>query len=183
MIALAPFILAALMAFLVSAGIAQEASLAENLYKGTEQSIRADYAKSSDLIEIERKRKISAGEPPVPASHAPIADRGIKQLLYSKAVTAAVCGEQSFQQSKDADAASRFLKTCMDEKSNDMLKALKMGDYATIIDRRKSARCEMKARDYANEIRLPPFDFLRTADGPPLFDYKALTDCLLSDRD
>ena len=94
-----------------------------------------------------------------------------------------MCAEQAGLPIEDENAFKRDWNNCVREKASEVLKFTKLAEYVGSLPPSKSAHCEMKSRDYKNEMRFPPFDFLRS-DGEPeltLFDHKALNDCLLSD--
>jgi hypothetical protein len=106
---------------------------------------------------------------------------GVKMILYNKAVIGAVCGEESIRASKNADEAIASAKSCVDARLAEMVKFTKLTDHYDSVSARKFETCEMKSRDYKNEIRFVPYEFLRNSDGPRLFDFKALNECVLSD--
>src|ERR1700737_953701 len=96
----------------ISCAIAQQVSPIDKYYRNSETDIRADYANFFELAEVERKRKLSAGEPALSAKDQRAAESAIRQILYNKAVTRAICAEQGMQQSKDYDAVKRLVEIC-----------------------------------------------------------------------
>lgn len=176
----------ALAVFWSSAALPQGSTFsAEKFYRDLEPETRAHYKDAWDAAAVESKRRAAAGLPHITDSDKGIAEKGIKSLIYNTAVRKTLCFEQALERRKDYETALQIAKSCLEQTSNEIIKFSKISDYANTIPRAKSARCEMKSRDYKNEIRFPPFDFLRDARelAPHLFDYKMFNDCLLSDRD
>lgn len=62
----------------------------------------------------------------------------------------------------------------------EMAKFIKITEYHSAIGAKKSALCEMKSRDYRNEVRFQPYGFLSTGKQAHLFDFRAFNDCILS---
>jgi len=54
-----------------------------------------------EAAEVERKRKIAAGLPPVSASDVRLGQKGIRSVLYHVAVRKTTCFEQAVKQEKD----------------------------------------------------------------------------------
>jgi len=178
--------LAALTVFWNSAAFSQGSAFsADRFYRDLEPETRAGYAQFWEGAEVERKRKIAAGLPPATDRDLRDAELGIKALLYNTAVRKTLCFEQALSRGKDYETGLRITKDCLEQHAEEFIKFSKLADYASVISRAKSTRCEMKSRDYKNETRFPPFDFLRTPNErePQLFDHKMFNDCLLSDRD
>jgi hypothetical protein len=165
------------------AALSQDASMTETFYQSLEPEYRAHYARFWEEAEVEKARKAKAGEPASTTSEWKLGITGAKTLLYNMAVTRALCAEQAGLPIKDEDAFKRDMHNCLLDRISELRKFQKMAEYNGSISPSKSVRCEMKSRDYKNELRFPPFDFLRT-DGEPelqLMDHKALNDCLVSD--
>jgi hypothetical protein len=164
------------------AALSQEASMTEKFYQSLEPEFRGHYAKFWEGAEVEKARKAKAGEPAATASEWKLGITGAKTLLYNTAVTRALCAEQAGLPIKDEGAFERDMHHCLLDRMSEFRKFQKLIEYKGSISPSKSVRCEMKSRDYKNEMRFPPFDFLRT-DGEPelqLMDHKALNGCLLS---
>lgn len=172
------------LALLCSApAVAQVSFSAETFYRELEPEIKEGLSKAAEMAEAERKRKIAAGLPPISAGNKRLGEKGIRSVLYYVAVRKTTCFEQALKQERDYQTTVRLTKDCLEDVNNELLKFNKMSDYASAISPLKSARCEMKSRDYKNEIRFPPFDFLLTPGepAPRLMDYKMLSECLLAD--
>jgi hypothetical protein len=134
-------------------------AIADALYKDGEQDIRKDWDKSFEYVELERQRKAKAGEPPVSAKTQQEGSDGMKIMLYNKAVITAMCAEESAQASKNADEAISLAKACFHGRVAEMIKSTKLMEYSSTIGAGKVAACEMKARDYKNEVRFVPYGF------------------------
>jgi hypothetical protein len=147
--------------------------IADALYSRAEDTIRKDW-EYFEYAKLERERKAKAGEPFVSDKMLREGTDGVKMILYNKAVIGAVCGEESIHASKNADEAIASAKSCVDAKLSEMAKFTKLTDYYDSVSARKFETCEMKSRDYKNEMRFVPYEFLRNSDGPKLFDFKAL---------
>jgi hypothetical protein len=168
--------------FFSSVGFANDQKpLADTLYKKAEKSIRKDWDKSFEYAKIEGERKAKVGEPPLSAKKQQEGTDGMKMILFNKAVISAVCGEETAHASKNVDGAMAAASACRDARLAEMVKSVKLMDYSGAIGARKLANCEMKSRDYKNEIRFLPYDFLRNSDGPKLFNFKTFNECVLSD--
>lgn len=154
---------------------------ADSLYKNHENRIREDLGRSFELAKLERERKIKAGEPPISPQIERDGSDGIRLVLYNKAVIYATCADEAANASKMEGEVLTAATACMNSKSTEMLKFTKLMEYSDSIGARKLTACEMKARDYKNELRFPPYEFLRTSSGPKLFDFKMLNDCILAD--
>lgn len=177
--------LSALFVAWCTAGLSQEIKDIQSFYRSLEPEIRADYQRFWDGVALEDKRKIARGKAPSSSSDRADAEKGIKGLLYNIAVAKAICVEQAFSRATSVDQRMEVMNKCLKEKTDEYLKFSKASEYASVVPRLKSARCEMRSRDYDGELRFPPFEFLRGPDKrePHLFDHKALLECLLSDRD
>ncbi|MGJ5200522.1 hypothetical protein [Bradyrhizobium sp. HKCCYLRH1030] len=179
------FGLSALFVVWCSAGLSQEIKDIQTFYRSLESETHADYQRFWDGVALEDKRKIARGKAPSSSSERAEAEKGIKSLLYSVAVAKANCVEQAVNRAVGVDQRMQVMNNCLKEKTDQFLKFSKASEYAPVVPRLKSARCEMRSRDYDSELRFPPFEFLRGPDNqePHLFDYKALLECLISDRD
>ena len=167
------------------AALSQEASLTIKFYQSLEPEFRADYAEALEGAEVEQARKAKAGEPATTARERKLGIRGVKSIIYNTAVIKALCAEQAGLPIKDENAFKRDWKACVEDRASEILKFTKVAEYVDSLPRSKSARCEMKSRDYKSEMRFPPYDFLRSDSEPELslFDHEALNSCLLSDHD
>ncbi len=167
------------------AALSQEASLTTKFYQSLEPEFRAQYEKFLAGVEVEKARKAKAGEPAATLLEQKLGTRGAKTLIYNTAVIKALCAEQVGLPVKDESAFERDYKSCITDRMIEVLKFMKLAGYVDSLPPLKSTRCEMKSRDYKNEIRFTPYDFLLSDGGLdlPMMDYKALNACLLSDHD
>ena len=156
---------------------------AEQFYRDLEPEVRANLKDGWEKAEVETKRRAAAGLPHMTDGTKGIVDDTLKLLVYNAAVRKTLCFEQAMKLGENKETTAQIVKSCLDRTSNDFAKYNKIIDYINSMPPAKSARCEMKARDYENEIRFPAFDFLRDAkeNAPRLFDFKAFSDCLLAD--
>lgn len=161
----------------------EKKSLAEQVYKDKEAAIRADWRKAPEFARLERERRAKAGERLPSTSEQEEGMKGLKTVLYNKAVIMAICAEDAVMKSKGNEAAfAAENAACFKEKIGELDKFTKLGAYSAAIGDRKLASCEMTSRDYANELRFPPYDFLSDGKGMMLFNFKAFNDCLLSTK-
>jgi len=68
---------------------------------------------------------------------------------------------------------------CIEAKLAELGKFAKLTEYLDAIGDAKATACEMKTRDYKNEMRFLPYEFLRGKE-IKLFDFRAFNDCILS---
>jgi len=156
----------------------------KKFYDSIQSNIREEYDVAQRLVETERLRKAQAGEPPLTSDQVKLGFEGVRSILYHKAVSMALCYEQSGTVNKDLHERENKFKECISVKlaqlAEQSLKLSKLGEYLTSIGKQKYQRCEMKARDFENESRLPPYDFLQNSDGPKLLDFGLMNECLLA---
>lgn len=120
---------------------------------------------------LEKRRKEKAGDVPLTAEQERTGLEGFKFLLYNRAATEGICTERVLT----ADNSPAKLEECIEKRNAAMEKFIKLTDYQV-----SSRRCELKGRDFDSERRFPPFEFLRTGLGPPIFDFEIVNDCLMS---
>lgn len=130
----------------------------------------------SEQSKVEAARKRAAGLPPVSADTKKTAEEGIRVLVYNAMVSKVLCAEEVKAAGQDFEA----LKKCVAQRTEAMLKYFKMSDYADAMDGRKILKCEMKSRDYKSELRFKPYDFLQNPTSMPLFDFAAMSECVMS---
>ncbi len=131
--------------------------------------------------EIEKKRKENEGEPPATAKQASDALEAVKFLIYNRAATNGICAANALEVSSKL-AAKDSMHECIEARNAAMEKFIKLGDYRTLPSDRSRNNCELLGRDFDNERRFPPFEFLKVGLGPPLFNFEVVNDCLMSDR-
>jgi hypothetical protein len=152
----------------------------KKFYELLQSEIRTDYDLAQKGAETERLRKVKAGELPLASDKIKEGFKAIQFILYNKAVSKALCYEQTVPASKKPDEWEQQYKECASAKMAQLIKYTKlMTDYAPLIGNLKYLRCELKTRDFANESRFPPYDFLRNSDGPKLLDLELTNGCLL----
>ena len=132
--------------------------------------------------EVERLRKAKAGEPAATSDQQREALKGIKFMIYNRAATNGICAAQAFKISGSPDAAWGAFKQCVEKRNAEMLKFVKLGDYASLPANRSDINCELRGRDFGNERRFPPFDFVQDGLGPALLDFEVVNSCLLTGR-
>jgi hypothetical protein len=167
---------------------AESASLGHELtpplkkfYGLLQSEIRDDYDHAQRAIETERLRKVKAGELPVASDRIKEGSEGIKIILYNKAVSKTLCYEQTVPSSKKPDEWEQKFKECASAKTAQLGKFIKLmtdHDYVRLLGL-KYVKCELKTRDFENESRFPPYDFLQFTDGPKLLDLGLMNECLL----
>jgi len=155
---------------------------AERLYRRSESNFRADFDKSLEYIKLERERKAKAGEPQLSKEETETGLAGVQSLLYNKAISFVLCGEQAVSDGY-TDRSNDKLDACFAARQRETAKFMKLStEYASVLSDDKLLKCEMKSRDYESEIRFPPYEFLRNTRGPYVFDFKAMNECILSDK-
>jgi hypothetical protein len=160
--------------------------IAQKYYKDLEAEARKDWEQGLEFIQKERDRRAKAGEQPLSADVQRDGIEGIKSMLYNRSVIHAVCAEEAARNARGSiEEAKAYLGRCVDERLSEFRKFTKISEYEATIGMRKSALCEMKSRDYKNELRFAPYDFLRvdSGKGPYLLDFKTFNDCILSGPD
>jgi hypothetical protein len=162
-----------------SSSAEEKKSFAEFIYKTSEALIRDEWLKALDFARLERARKENSGERPLSAQQEKEGMNGVQNLLYNKAVILATCAGVTAKSGID-EAVFRTASTeCIDAKLMEMGKFVKLSEYADAVSKAKMNSCEMRSRDYENELRFIPYDFLHGKD-MRLFDFKAFNSCLLS---
>ncbi len=155
-------------------------TLGQIIYEKSEDAIRADWQQHFEIAKVERERKARAGERLLSAREEKDGETGIKILLYNRAVIFATCGEEAgMNKAKEADFVNRS-DACANVKLLELVKFTKLSEYAATIGAERYTACEMKSRDFNNESRFPPYDFLRGGSEMKLLNFKAFNDCLLS---
>jgi hypothetical protein len=148
-------------------------------YRYIEPGINEQYEKTvAELMEVARKR----GTLPDSKEQMDKFTEAIQDIFYNKASINAYCGRalksERAKSKSEADIEAQF-KKCLEEEMADAMEFLKLGfEYFDIVAK-GSARCEMNARLFRREARLPPYDFLKSGN-PHLLDYRALNECLKS---
>ena len=158
-------------------------AFAERTYKDMEGQIRKELDTALGFARTERERKIKSGEPLLSAREERDAMEGIKDTFYNRAVIHALCAEDSFRNATTYEQASALLSKCVEAKLFEMAKFMKMSEYYSSVGKKKAAFCEMRSRDYKNEFRFQPYEFLRSRAANHLFDFKAFNECILSGVD
>lgn len=168
--------------FPVGTCIAEQHQGMEEFYQSLRDNTYADYQKALQMSEAERQRKAKEKLPPVsPEVHAQ-ALSAMKFLLYNKAMFSVICAEAAVNKaSASVDEDIKTVHECVSTKTGDMMKYLKLGDYADTLGTKKFVGCEIKARDFRRESRFPPFDFLRDPKGPRILDFAAANKCITSE--
>jgi hypothetical protein len=153
--------------------------LGEIIYERSEVGIRAEWLQTFEHAKLERERKAQAGERSLSAREEKDGTAGIQLLLYNRAVIFATCGEDAAKNRTSEADFSAESDACVKSKLSELVKYIKLSEYAGTIGVKKYTACEMTSRDYSSEARFAPYDFLRGSD-IKLFDFKSLNDCLLS---
>jgi hypothetical protein len=148
-------------------------------YKGREAVFRTQYNEAMKAVEAEAVRKAKAGEPAATSKESTQGLSAIRFLFYNQAAFQVLCAEQ-LETSKSFDDASKAVHACIDAKADQLTKYLKLEEYMGTLGDDKFIKCQIKARDYKNETRFPPYDFLRDPTGPKLLDFAALNECIMS---
>lgn len=175
--AAAMLIVLAAACFPIATGLAQQVQSIEQLYQSLRDDAFADYQKSLGLAEEERQRKIREQLPPsTPKQHAQGAYL-VKFILYNKVIFYVICAE-GIDRNLPAEKGAVMVKQCVAEKTEEMMKYLKLGDYAGTIGVKRFVGCEIRSRDFRREQRFPLFDFLRDAKGPEIIDFAVANECI-----
>lgn len=100
--------------------------------------------------------------------------------IYNRTVFRVLCAERSTRATQMGDIAE--IDRCFTGKMDELGKFLAFEKDADATGLEKVAPCKIKARNHSDELRFPPYDFLRDATGPMLFDFDALNRCILGGR-
>ena len=102
----------------------------------------------------------------------------VRFLVYNQATFQVLCAEQSL--GKPVDEALKTTHSCVDEKQDQLDKYLKLEDYIRTLGEQTFLKCQIRSRDFKNEIRFPPYEFLRDSRGPRLLNFSSMNECLVS---
>ena len=153
----------------------------KEFYEVLQSEIRNDYDRFQKGAEAERLRKAKTGGLPLASYKIKEGFKGMQFILYNKAVSRALCYEQTAPGSKKPDEWKQKYEECAAAKMAQLVKYTKLvTDYVPLMGNGKDLKCEIKARDFENESRFPPYDFLRNSDGPKLLDLGLMNECLLA---
>jgi hypothetical protein len=163
---------------LPSLGRAQNALDGVGFYKSLEGDIRKFFDKAVADFNIAKNKRIKAGKIVVTPAMEREALAGIRMMAYNKGASYGICADK-FASEHDIDKASASIDKCVEERNFAMLKASKLTDYINTVGADKMAKCELKARDFENETRFPPFEFLIDEHSPQLIDFGKLNECVM----
>jgi len=145
-------------------------------YKSLEETARVAFDQAVATFNAAKEERIRAGKITAAEASNPDGLSGVKLLIYNEFAIYAICADSINR--GESEKASAELERCSRDKKVEMVKWTKLVEYANTIGATKIKKCEMKSRDFKNEIFLPPFDFLKDDSGPPLFDFGKLNECL-----
>jgi hypothetical protein len=152
---------------------------AAEFYKSLEADARAAYKKALADFNSAKDKRVLAGEVIVTAAKERDAISGLRMMQYNKFASIGICADMAAVE-RDAKKVGASVEKCSVERNLELVKWTKLSDYVGTIGADKMTKCEIKARDFANEVRFPPFDFLVDRSGPPLLDFKKLNECILN---
>jgi hypothetical protein len=169
------FLTAGILLFAVHPSLAAEKDAAQIIYDSLEETAKREFEKLNDALSSDQRSAKGAGKSVQP-SLVDDADRISRMFLYNKAVINARC--QAGEMSKkvfDTSAATE----CAVAKQAEIGRYMKLMEYVPALNSQKVLQCEMKSREFYNEDRFPPYEFLKRHGGPRLYDFKLLNDCII----
>jgi hypothetical protein len=152
----------------------------DDFYQSIESNIREQYEEFLKSSESERQRKKKAGEPPLTADQSKEGMSAGRFIIYNRTILTVLCAEQTARTAQSANFDE--VEKCFIDKRDQMNKYLKLEEYAGTLGAEKFTRCQIKTRNFTDEIRFPPYGFLRdpTGYGPKLYHFDELNECILS---
>jgi len=151
-------------------------------YESNRDQLRSMMMNAERVLDEEVKKKVAKGviAQPTPEKRSQALEFA-KTFNYNKAINQMRCAyEMRKYRPLEGTELEKEFQSCTNRLQGEMIKYSKLSDYASSFDPKKMMACEIKARDFEMERRFPPFEFLKTRDGPPAFNFKVLNDCLIS---
>jgi hypothetical protein len=152
----------------------------DDFYQSIESNIGEQYDEFLRSSESERQRKERAGERPLSADQFKAGMSAARFVIYNRTILTVLCAEQTARTAQSANFDE--VDKCFIGKRDQMNKYLKLEEYIGTLGAEKFTRCQIKTRNYEDEIRFPPYGFLRdpTGERPKLYHFDALNECILS---
>ncbi|CAN7312851.1 hypothetical protein LJR220_001657 [Bradyrhizobium sp. LjRoot220] len=147
----------------------------QEAYKLGEDDARSKMADFQKGAKVEAERKKRAGEPAVSPETVKQGHRVSKFLVHNRTAIRAICAATGLKNKRPFSD----VEACVAAKSAAMAKYLKLDEY---VDNKTRKNCELKARDFDTERRIPPFEFLADGFGPPILDFDIANACMLAGR-
>ncbi|WP_441230070.1 hypothetical protein AB7828_10135 [Tardiphaga sp. 215_C5_N2_1] len=158
---------------------AQAGPDAVGFYKSLEADGRIEFNRLVANANAEKEKRVRAGKVIVTPTNERAAMSAMRMMMYNKLASIGVCADR-FTGERDISRAGQAIAKCAEERNQEAVKWYKLTDYIETVGESKMTRCEMKARDFKNEVRFPAFDFLIDDRNPPLFDFRIMNECIMS---
>src|SRR5438045_1754644 len=154
----APFmILLTAACFPIATCLGQQEQPIEKFYQSLREGVYADYQKTLEMRQVERRRKAKEKLPSLTPKEDEQGMSAIRFLIYNKAMFFVICAEGA-DRTVSPEQGIASVKECVAARTDEMMKYLKLGDYADTLGSAKFVGCEIKARNFRRELRFPPYD-------------------------
>jgi hypothetical protein len=101
-----------------------------------------------------------------------MADNFMKMIFYNRKYNEYLCVTTTLTGDTEVFAQ------CINGRSAQIAKFIKMADYIPSLDPPKANRCEVLSRMFEAEFEFPPFDYLK-GERINLFDFEKFNECLM----